>query len=111
VNRALREGHVIESLGGLQVLHTPGHTPGRMCPYHAQRRMLFCGDLLFNMHPLTGQPGLRLAMPFVSLDMGQVRESAHKVAALPLEALCFGHGEPIVKGAQRRLQALLEEPS
>jgi glyoxylase-like metal-dependent hydrolase (beta-lactamase superfamily II) len=107
VMRALEDRDVIQALGGLQVSHTPGHTPGSLCLYQPRQRILFCGDLLFNRHPLTGQRGLRLAIPMVSLDMAQVRESVRRVAALPVEVLCPGHGEPITQGAAGRMQALL----
>jgi len=109
VDRALREGDVIDALSGLEVWHTPGHTPGSMCLYQAEQRILFCGDLFVNRHPMTGKPGLRLAMPFVSLNMAQVRQSGRRVAALPVEILCPGHGEPILQKAQPLMQELLIE--
>jgi hydroxyacylglutathione hydrolase len=31
----------------LEIIHTPGHTPGGMCVYWAQEAMLFSGDTLF----------------------------------------------------------------
>lgn len=37
-------------LGGgedLEVLHTPGHTPGSICLYHPESRSLFSGDTVF----------------------------------------------------------------
>ncbi len=46
--RSLHEGDVIE-LGGLklEVLHTPGHTPGSITLLERTERVLFTGDLLF----------------------------------------------------------------
>jgi glyoxylase-like metal-dependent hydrolase (beta-lactamase superfamily II) len=46
--RLLHEGDAIE-LGGLklEVLHTPGHTPGSITLLERTERMLFTGDLLF----------------------------------------------------------------
>lgn len=32
---------------GLEVLHTPGHTPGSICLYHPESRSLFSGDTVF----------------------------------------------------------------
>ena len=39
----------------LEVLHTPGHTPGHICLYDSRKRRLFCGDtLLFDAIPHVG---------------------------------------------------------
>lgn len=36
----------------LEVLHTPGHSPGHICLYDARKRRLFCGDhVLFDAVP------------------------------------------------------------
>ena len=107
VARALTEGDAIDALGGLRVIHTPGHTPGSICLFQPERHILFCGDLFFNRHPLTGQKGLRLAIPLVSFDLARVRQSARKVAALPVETLCPGHGKPIVHAARDAMASLL----
>jgi glyoxylase-like metal-dependent hydrolase (beta-lactamase superfamily II) len=109
VDRALQDGDVIETLGGLQVIHTPGHTPGSIALYQPEGRILFCGDAFFNRNPLTGKKGLQLSIPLFTLDVAQMRESARRLAALPVEVLCFGHGEPILRGAGDRLRVLLEE--
>lgn len=39
----------------LQVIHTPGHTPGHMCLYERSRRLLFSGDhVLPRISPMVG---------------------------------------------------------
>lgn len=44
----VREGYVFDLGGGheLEVLHTPGHTPGGICLLEKKRRILFTGDSL-----------------------------------------------------------------
>jgi glyoxylase-like metal-dependent hydrolase (beta-lactamase superfamily II) len=111
VDRALEDGDVIEVLGGVRVIHTPGHTPGSICLYQPERQILFCGDVLFNENPLTGQGRLQLSFPLFTLDQVLAWESVRKLSALPVEVLCFGHGEPILEGAGKRIQALLRERS
>lgn len=106
VNGMLEYGDWLESLGGLQVIHAPGHTPGSICLYQPERRLLFCGDALLNANPLTGTPGLRMPLALITVDPAQARESVRKLAALPLEVLCPGHGEPIMEGAGERIRAL-----
>lgn len=62
--RVLRDGDRIE-LGGrtLEVRHTPGHSPGHMCFWEAERGYLFSGDLvyrgtLFACYPSTDPGGI-----------------------------------------------------
>jgi glyoxylase-like metal-dependent hydrolase (beta-lactamase superfamily II) len=107
VTRALEGGEIIAELGGLQVIHTPGHTPGSICLYQPAGRVLFCGDLLFNGHPLTGRAGLRFSIAQFSGDVAQARESVRRLLEVPVDVLCFGHGEPILEGAGRRVRELL----
>lgn len=46
----LKEGDTVcFGTHALQVLHTPGHTPGGICFYEAQEKVLFSGDSLFSM--------------------------------------------------------------
>ncbi len=83
----LRDGDVI---GGLQVVHVPGHTAGST----ALRRddgVVFCGDAL-----LSDRRG-RVMPPntSLSLDPAQVLASAERVKALPATLLLPGHGPPV----------------
>jgi glyoxylase-like metal-dependent hydrolase (beta-lactamase superfamily II) len=106
VDEALEEWDVIEALGGMRVIHTPGHTPGSICLYQPERRILFCGDTLFNRNPMTGKEELQLPRSLVTVDVARMRESVRKLLAYPVDVLCFGHGEPILKGASERLAEL-----
>jgi glyoxylase-like metal-dependent hydrolase (beta-lactamase superfamily II) len=108
VDQALEEGDVIPFLGGVQVLHTPGHTPGSICLYRQECGLLFCGDLFFNGNLLTGRSGLRYAPSLFSVDPEQARRSARRIAGLDVQVLCAGHGEPILHDAQERLAALVD---
>lgn len=49
VDWKLKDGDVVE-LGGLvlEVLHTPGHTPGGVCFYEPASKTLFSGDTVFD---------------------------------------------------------------
>ena len=107
VNRTVMEGDVIDTLRGLEVIHTPGHTPGSLALYQPERQILFCGDALFNANPMTGRPQLQLPIPLFTLDAAQARQSVAKLADLSVKVLCCGHGEPILEGAQDRISAVL----
>ena len=49
VDMLLFDGEVLPLAegGGLEVIHTPGHTPGSICLYHRHSKSLFCGDTVF----------------------------------------------------------------
>lgn len=107
VARGLEEGEKLDVLGGLRVVHTPGHTPGSMSLYQEERGILFCGDLIFNGHPFTGRGGLRYAPRIFSVDPEEVERSVQKLAGLQVRVLCVGHGEPIVREAKVKMEELL----
>ncbi len=105
----VEEGETLDILGGLQVIHTPGHTPGSMVLYQPERKLLFCGDLIFNGHPFTGRGGLQFAPKLFSVDPKEVKRSVDKLAGLEISALCGGHGAPILRDPSVTLGSLLRE--
>jgi len=103
VDHVVDEGDTFETiLGGLEVLATPGHTPGHISFWQPERRILFCGDVVMNM------PRLRLPFAPFSTDMAQNRQSIKKLAALQPAVICFGHGAPITGQAAVRLAAFAD---
>jgi glyoxylase-like metal-dependent hydrolase (beta-lactamase superfamily II) len=79
---------------GLQILATPGHTPGHICVYDPVGSLMVLGDAMVNMGgQLTG------ANAQYTADMDQANQSIKKVAALTFNKAFFGHGEPIEQGA------------
>lgn len=48
VDQTLSDGQVVEAgFVKLQVIHSPGHTPGSICLYEPESRSLFTGDTVF----------------------------------------------------------------
>lgn len=107
VDVALEDGAAVEGTGGYVAVHAPGHTPGSMCLYHPEKRVLICGDALFNRNPMTGQKGLRFPLALVSSDATVARESVWRLAELPVDVLLCGHGDPILKDAGQRMRELV----
>ena len=107
VDQVLQDGDEIEVLGGLHVIHAPGHTVGNMVLYQPERRLLFCEDTLFNGAPFTGRGGLQLPPRLFSVDISQAAESARKLADLPVDVLCAGHGKPILEDAQKMMREVV----
>jgi len=103
----VQDGEMIDVLGGLRVIHTPGHTPGCIVLYQPEQQLLFCGDVLFNGNLFTGRGGIRLPPKPVSTDAVQAEASARDLMNLPLETILFGHGTPIIGGAGKQLRRAL----
>lgn len=86
----------------LQVLHTPGHTPGHVCFYEPEEKVLFDGDVLF-------QRGVgRTDLPGGSWQ--ELMDSIRRVLfALPDETVVYsGHGGPTTIGEEKRLNPWLQ---
>jgi glyoxylase-like metal-dependent hydrolase (beta-lactamase superfamily II) len=81
--RVLKDKDVI-NIGGriLQVLHTPGHSPGHMCFYEKERGYLFTGDLVYKDTLFAYYP---------STDPEAYLESIERVAALPVNRVFPAH--------------------
>lgn len=77
-------------LGGrlIEVLHTPGHSPGHMCFWEKERRYLFTGDLVYKGTLFANYP---------STNPEDYLESLEKIAALPVEKLFPGHHSPDIR--------------
>jgi glyoxylase-like metal-dependent hydrolase (beta-lactamase superfamily II) len=86
---AIEDGALLPILGGLRVVHTPGHTPGSICLYAERLRLLFTGDVL---QVVRGR--LTYASAFFSHDHAGARSSVDRLAALDVEAIALSHYPP-----------------
>lgn len=85
-----------DSVFGLDVIATPGHTPGHIAVHDPVARFLIAGDAL------NGQPdgsGVLGPNPDFTPDMVTAIESAAKLGMLDFDDAYFGHGEPFLGGA------------
>lgn len=101
VDIPLVDGQELAPLGGIRVIHTPGHTLGSICLHSPQRRLLIVGDALNHRRRLSLPPRL------YSVDMAQARQSVRRLAELDFDTLCFGHGQAIIEGAATKVQDLV----
>jgi len=91
-----------ELLGGLKVIHTPGHTPGSISLFSARKKLLIVGDALTKYGQTAGLPH-RL----VTSDRQQAIESVRELGQLDFDILCFGHGRPLTEDVSAKMQQLL----
>lgn len=79
----LQEG---ESIVFVKIIHTPGHTPGSVCLYNKEEKILFTGDTLF-------ADGIGRT-DFSYSSAKDIKESVNKILSLPEETIIYpGHGE------------------
>ncbi len=97
--RAVGDG---DEVFGLQVIATPGHTPGHIAVLDPASSLLVAGDALNR----EGGSAVVGANPDFSDDMAQATESVKKLAGLSIDAILFGHGDPIDSGAGPLLDQL-----
>ena len=97
----VNDGEVIPALGGLRVIHTPGHTPGSICLYGERDRILFTGDML---QVLRGR--VTFASRFFSVDLPQARASVARLAELDVATIAFAHYPPWTNDANAALARL-----
>ena len=82
-SRVLRDNDIID-IGGraVQVLHTPGHSPGHMCFWEQARGYLFTGDLVYKDTLFAYYP---------STDPEAYLKSLERIAELPAKRVFPAH--------------------
>jgi glyoxylase-like metal-dependent hydrolase (beta-lactamase superfamily II) len=100
----MEDGDVLPMLGGLRVVHTPGHTPGSVCLYGARDRVLFVGDSLQRRFGRVS-----FASGLYSDDHGAAKRSVRRLAELDVETIVFCHFAPLETGATAVLAALADQ--
>lgn len=81
--RVLNDNELIE-IGGrsIQILHTPGHSPGHLCFWEAERGYLFTGDLVYKDTLFAYYP---------STDPEAYLKSLKRIADLPVQRVFPAH--------------------
>ena len=96
IDQPLTDGEILPIVGGIEVIHVPGHCAGQVALLWRPGRMLFAGDVCTNLMGL-GDP-----VGFESLEEG--RASQRKLATLSFDAAGFGHGKPIARDASTQFR-------
>ncbi|MBU3906970.1 MAG: MBL fold metallo-hydrolase [Nanoarchaeota archaeon] len=68
---------------GLEIIKTPGHTPGSICLYMPREQILFSGDTLF--HKGVGRTD------FPESSKKDLNQSIEKLEEIQIKTLCPGH--------------------
>ena len=96
-DKLINDGDMLQLCGfTLQVIHTPGHTPGSVCYYCKEEGVLFSGDTLF-YHSLG-----RTDFP-LSNTASIIRSIREKLFVLPEDTMVYpGHDRETTIGEEKR---------
>ena len=86
----LQDGDRLEPMVGMEVVHSPGHTPGSISLYFAREGLLIAGDA---MQYRRGKLGLPSSL--FTEDMALAKESIRRLAQLDFDILCLSHAPPL----------------
>lgn len=101
IDEDLAEGQRLDIGAGAEVLSVPGHTDGSIAVHLPTERILFTGDAVAHSEG-------RVILGVFNTDRKRAIESFHRLADLDVDTVCFGHGDPIVGGAGKRLREAAE---
>ena len=89
-----------EVIGGLEVIHTPGHTPGGICLYDKETKNLFSGDTVF-------QDGSFGRTDLYGGSSERLVESITKLTLLDVKIMYPGHGDIVSNNANEQIKLSL----
>jgi glyoxylase-like metal-dependent hydrolase (beta-lactamase superfamily II) len=103
VHHTVADGEKLPVFGGLIALHTPGHSPGHVSFWQPEKKVLFVGDVLFNMP--------RLSLPWfpMTADAELNKKSVKRVAELDAQVVCFGHGNPLMPDGGQKIKVFAQK--
>ena len=103
VYTAVEDGHVFD-LGGLKLetIYTPGHTPGHMCLYIRDKKILFSGDhIIFDITPNISP------LPGITDSLGSYLKSLEKLKSLEVAHTLSSHRNAMGDD-KKRINELIE---
>ncbi len=106
VDTLLHDGDELPVLGGVRVIHTPGHTPGHIALHLPARGLLIAGDALQVRKGAITPPH-----PLFTVDRAAARRSMRRMAGIDFALLALSHFPLQNKEAHQRLCRAAGVPS
>lgn len=97
IDQPLQHGELLSLAGGIEVIHTPGHSAGHIALLLRQEGVLVAADLCSHV--------LGLGYSTVNEDIALARQSILRSADYSFEQAVFGHGNPLLKQASQQLRS------
>jgi hydroxyacylglutathione hydrolase len=89
-----------ELFGELEVIHTPGHTPGGICLYSVRSKLLFSGDTVF-------QDGSFGRTDLYGGNIKKLIESIKSLSLLDVKVMYPGHGDIVKEDVNEQIKMSL----
>jgi glyoxylase-like metal-dependent hydrolase (beta-lactamase superfamily II) len=90
-----------DTVFGLRIVATPGHTPGHISILDPGGSALIAGDALVGENGAAAGPS-----PQFTADMATANASVAKLGGLEYDVIYFGHGEPVTSGGSAQVAEL-----
>jgi glyoxylase-like metal-dependent hydrolase (beta-lactamase superfamily II) len=103
VGETFTDGQVIPFAGGIQVVHTPGHSPGHASFLLQESGVLITGDAIFNVR------GLRWPIKSFCTDFRMTKRTAVRLAELDYTTAAFTHGPHLSDQPREHIRRFLKE--
>ena len=101
VTMAVADGEFLPYCGGITVIFTPGHTPGHICLYLNQSKILVSGDAL-----VAADGELQGPNPRSAYDIDTALKSLKKLTQYDIKTVICYHGGVYMDSANKRLAEL-----
>ena len=107
VEHVVKGGERLPDCGGINILHTPGHTAGHISLHLPQKKTLIAGDAI-----VSAGEHLVVSPTYLSSDQEAAAESVRRLIAmnLDLERVLVGHGDDVYEGAKNNLGRIFAGP-
>ena len=107
VEHVVKGGEQLPDCGGINVLHTPGHTAGHISLHLPRIKTMIAGDAV-----VSAGEHLVVSPAYLSSDPEAANESVKRLIAmnLDLERLLVGHGDDVYGGAKENMARIFAGP-
>jgi glyoxylase-like metal-dependent hydrolase (beta-lactamase superfamily II) len=87
ITQTLSDGDILPICGGIEVIHTPGHTPGHICLFLRESGILVSGDAI---NIKDGEPSEPNPQHTYNMELGL--KSMEKAMKYPIKSMVAYHG-------------------
>ena len=107
VDHIVKGGERLRDCGGINVIHTPGHTAGHISLHLPRIKTMIAGDAI-----VSAGEHLMVSPTYLSADPEAAHETVRRLIDmnLDLERLLVGHGDDIYFGAKENMARIFAGP-